>query len=220
MAMTTKTPTTRILTLIALFLAAGVLSVRAADLFTAPVQAPQSGSATEQSLINLLEPIAGAGNIRVSIHGRFERTVLVLFNGPQAATAASEAIMLEIETITKAALALDTTRETLTLSQFPFATTSQASISSLKMAELVGLGLLCALLTVMLISPPGRADAEHKALPQDVTAQPGNLRLVKETPAAQVDTDIDRAAQIAVNDPSGTAQLIRQWIGDGEGGKA
>jgi len=216
--MTTKTPTTRILTLIALFLAAGVLSIRAADLFTTPAQAPQNGSATERSLINLLEPVAGTGNIRVSIHGRFDRTVLVLFNGPQVATEDSEAITLEIETITKAALALDTARETLTLSQFPFATTSQASISSLEMAELVGLGLLCALLTVMLIAPPSRTDAEHKTLPQDVTAQPSNLRLVKEPPAAQVDAEIDRAAQIAVNDPTGTARLIRQWIG--EGGKA
>ena len=159
--MTTKTPTTRILTLIALFLAAGVLSVRGADLFTAPVQAPQSGSATEQSLINLLEPIAGSGNIRVSVQGSFDRTVLVLFNGPQVATEASEAITLEIETITKAALALDPARDTLTLSQFPFATTSQASISSLEMAELVGLGLLCALLTVMLIAPPSRTDTDH-----------------------------------------------------------
>ncbi|MCF6328546.1 MAG: hypothetical protein L3J02_01930, partial [Henriciella sp.] len=186
MAMTTKTPT-RILTLIALFLAAGVLSIRAADLFPAPAQAPQNGSTTEQSLINLLEPVAGAGNIRVSIHGRFDRTVLVLINGPQVATAASEATTLEIETITKAALALDTARETLTLSQFPFADRPQASLSSLEMAELVGLGLLCALLTVMLIAPPSQADAGHKTPPQDIAAQSGNLRIVKETPAAQVD---------------------------------
>ena len=218
--MTTKTPTTRFLTLIALFLAAGVLSVRAVDLFTAPTQAPQTGSTTEQALTSLLEPVAGPGNIRVSVQGSFDRTVLILFNGPKVATTASEALTLEIETITMAALALDAARDTLTLSQFPFVNTSQVTITSLEMAELVGLGLVCVLLTIMLIAPPSQTVADQKTQPQDIAPPPNTLRLVKDAPAPQVDAEIDRAAEIAVNDPTGTARLIRQWIGDSEGGKA
>jgi len=58
MTATDRTPTTRILTLAAIIIAAGVLSIRAFDLFGS-IQSEPVGNSTERELTYLLEPIAG-----------------------------------------------------------------------------------------------------------------------------------------------------------------
>ena len=77
-----RTPTTRILTLAAIILAAGVLSFRALDLFASPAPAP-TGSAIEQKVTSFLEPMVGKDAVRVSITGKDKRRTLLLIDGPR-----------------------------------------------------------------------------------------------------------------------------------------
>lgn len=220
MALATRTPTTRILTLVALFMAAGVLSLRAVDLFTGPAQVSGVGSANEQALTGLLEPITGAGNVRVAIRGKPVRTFLILVNGEQTATQTSQSVKRDIETIVTAATGYKPERDILTISQFPFAKGAGGELSALEMVEFTALALLCALL-IALLAAPARASVkveDDKRVQADMP--PANLHVVKPEPVLAADNDIDRAAQIAANDPSGTVRLIREWIGESEGGRS
>ena len=71
---------TRAVALFALVIAGVLGSWRASDLFTQPVEAWVPGSAVEASLMGILEPVAGKGNIRLSVmgDGSSGRSVLIL----------------------------------------------------------------------------------------------------------------------------------------------
>lgn len=207
MAISTKTPTMRILALVALVLATGVFCLRAADLFAPGTQAQTQGSQTEQTVTSLLEAVSGEGNIRVSVRAGLSKSVLILANE----SAVSEAMLAEIETITSTALNLDPETDTLTLSRLVFAT-SPVALSQRELLELLGLGLVCLLIAGTLLVPAAPiAAAETEASPRDAPPAP-NLRLVDQASLSAPNADIDRAGQLAQTDPDGTARLLRRWM--------
>ena len=148
-----KTPTTRILTLAALTLAAGVFCLRAVDLFSGGIETAAIGSPLEQELTHLIEPIAGAGNVRVSVKGGNARKYLVLLNGPQLNADQPSDIKTSAEAIIKSAAPFNAAKDTLTLSQFPFAYSVSGELTTLEIAEFSGLGLICILLLAGLAQP-------------------------------------------------------------------
>lgn len=214
MSITTKSSTTRLLTLIAFFLAVGVLSLRTVDLFTAAPAAQTVGHSTERALTNLLEPIVGTGNVRVAIRGAPERSFLILVNAPRTQTAASEIAASDIRAVIAASTGFQAERDTLTITQIPFARSVSGQLSTLDMLEFIGLGLLCAALLVVLISPAQTETSQPETRPATDPIRP---RPVAITPT---DENVDRAGNLAANDPLGTARLIRKWMGSSEGGNA
>ncbi len=219
MVLASRTPSLRALTLLALILAVGVLSLRAIDLFTGAPEPAASTSKAEQTLTGLLEPVTGAGNVRVAIEGISPRTFLILVNGPEAPDETSTITAERIEAIVLAGTGFQADRDGLTISQFPFASGIGAEISTLKLAEFTGLSLLCTLLLVLIAMPRQPATVSQSDTSDKPKRQPASLRLVEPQTAPAADTDIDRAAQIAASDPGGTARLIRAWISDSDGGR-
>lgn len=201
--------TTRLLALAALVLAAGLLSLRAYDLFGGPTPEP-AGSAVERELTYLLEPITGAEKVRVSVTGRNERTVLVMVNGEIARDLRS--LRVRIENVLQAAIGFDPETDTLTLTQFPFVRGVGGSLTAMEVAELSGLGLLCALLLVGVIAPvQPRTIAPVRSAPparDPLVAAPSPLAL----PEPDMDDDLRAAAQLAEANPNDTAQLVRSWM--------
>jgi len=211
-----KTPTTRILTLVALTLAAGVFCLRAVDLFSGGGQSAAIGSPLEQELTHLIEPLAGQGNVRVSVKGGETRTYLVLLNGPQLTADKPSILKTNAEAIIKSAAPFNAAKDTLTLSQFPFAQSVSGELTALEIAEFSGLGLICILLLAGLVQPASRQTEPHterSAAPETVPT---------EAPAKPVSRPIaepNRAAEIAANDPDGTVRVLRSWMND-TGGNA
>jgi flagellar biosynthesis/type III secretory pathway M-ring protein FliF/YscJ len=211
-----KTPTTRILTLAALTLAAGVFCLRAVDLFSGGVQPANIGSALEQELTHLIEPVAGQGNVRVSVKGGDTRTYLILLNGPQLTAEQPSVLKTNAEAIIKSAAPYNAAKDTLTLSQFPFAQSVSGELTTLEIAEFSGLGLICILLLAGLVQPASRQTeprTQTTVAPETVPAE-APVRI----PARPI-AEPNRAAELAANDPDGTVRVLRAWMND-TGGNA
>ena len=216
MATVTKSPTTRVLALIALCLAMGALSLRALDLFSSPSQTEAPQSAIERSLVNLLEPITGYGNVRVSVHdNQTRRAFFVLINDSEGGVAAN-ARLHQIEEIIAAATGLDSALDTLTISQVPFAAGTGPTLSPLELSEIIVLALICVCLTGLLIRPYFAISSVEQSAAQALEPRSPAQRPLHASPTPiRADDEVEQAAEIAVNDPAGTAQLIRQWMGKG-----
>jgi len=199
--------------LAAFILAAGLFSLRAYDTFGS-VSSDPKGGALEQELTYLLEPITGADKVRVSVTGSAPKTVLVMIDGAVATDL--RPLRTRIETILVAAIAFDLERDTLSLSQFPFARGVGSSLTPLQIAELAGLGLLSVLLIMVWLSPTRRAVIEppqidpHAAVPR--ARQPARLP----APVAERDPDLRDASALAEAKPNETAHLVRDWMSYGE----
>lgn len=203
-----RTPTTRLLALVALIVATGVLCLRGLDLFvdTAPPQTAFANPA-ERAITNLLDPIIGPGHFRVSVAlGEPSRTMILLDE-----TRAVQNLDNQIELIVQSILAAPDAA--ITITNVPFAANAKPNLSPLQLAELMGLGLLCAMLTAQLFLPLATPQSQTTIAPPETAMRRPDLRLVPEAPAAQHVTEIDTAAQLAVSDPDGTARLIRSWMG-------
>lgn len=209
MSATDRTPTIRLLALAALLLAAGVFALRATALFSAPAPAP-AGDRIEQELTWLLEPITGADKVRVSVTGRTERTILIMVDGEIASDL--RGLRLQVETVLEGALGYRPETDTLTLTQFPFAAGVGTALAPIDMAELTGLGLLCGLLLVSLVSrrAPRPAELERAAPPP----RPAYAEQMARTPAPEPagGSDLHAASQLAESKPNETAQLVRGWM--------
>lgn len=205
--------TTRLMALAAFILAAGLFSLRTYDTFSA-VSSDPKGGALEQELTYLLEPIAGTDKVRVSVTSSAPKTVLVMIDGAIASDL--RPLRSRIETILVAAMAFDPERDTLTLSQFPFARGVGASLTPLQIAELTGLGLLT-LLLLMIWGAPNRRPAVLPA-PNDQRppAQPPRQPARLPAPVAALDSDYRDASALAEAKPHETAHLVRDWMSYGE----
>ncbi|MCH9752689.1 MAG: hypothetical protein K0U61_10800 [Alphaproteobacteria bacterium] len=209
MSAKTGIPFPRLIALTALLLAAGLLSLRAYDTFGG-VKSEPVGSAIERELTYLLEPVTGAEKVRVSVTGRSDRTVLVMIDGEMGSDL--RAARTQIENILIASLGFDPTTDTLTLTQFPFARGVGGSLTALEMAELTGLGLLCALLFAGVLggqSMPARTQAPEPAVRREpMMAQPARLP----APTASVGGELGEAANLAESKPNETASVVRNWL--------
>ena len=224
MTRTPIAPTTRLLTLMALFLAVGVLSLRAGDLFTAAPETVHAGTAKERSLTRLLEPVLGEGKVRVAIHGTGEQSILVLHDAPRLPTPDSTPLSEDIRTILSASGGFVEGRDQLTIKPMPFVTAKARPLGPLQLAELMALGLLCAALLASLVMPRERARAARTLAeePDDTrpARQPVATRRAEAMPLSDIPAPVREAGHVAANDPDGTARLIRKWMGPGQGGQA
>lgn len=204
-----RTPTTRLLALAALLLAAGVFAVRATDLFSSPNPAP-IGDRAEQELTYLIEPFIGADKVRVSISGRTERSVLVMLDGD--ATENLSGARTQIESILSATIGFDPDRDTFVLKQFPFAQGVNGTLRPIEIAELTGLVLLCGLLLIGLINRPNARPPERAApagqLRDTVPAAP--VRMSAPEPA--LPSELQTASTLAETKPNETARVVRDWM--------
>lgn len=183
--------------------------MRATALLNAPVPAP-AGDRVEQELTYLLEPITGADKVRVSVTGRTERTILVMVDGDIASDL--RGLRLQIETVLEGALGYDPETDTLTLTQFPFAPGVGSTLAPVDIAELTGLGLLCGLLLVSLVSrrAPRPAEAERPVPPPRQAYTEPMARAPMPEPVT--DPDLHAASTLAESKPNETAQLVRGWM--------
>lgn len=209
MTISTGTPTTRKLALVALILAAGVFSLRASTLFSPRIDAPIPGSQTERTLTDLLEAVSGENNVRVSVQAGLSKSALIVVNE----TAVSDAQLGEIETLTRAALKLDPDTDTLTLTRLAFAT-SPATLTQIELLELFGLGLVSLLIAGALLAPAATPtqNTEHPNLRP--SGQSPNLRVMDAHTLSPANEQIERASLLAETDPDGTAKLLRRWMND------
>lgn len=204
-----KTSTLRLLALAAFILAAGLLSLRAYDLFGS-VKSEPIGSSVERELTYLLEPITGTDRVRVSVTGRTPKTVLVMVDGDVASDLRS--LRSRVESVLSASIAFDAQADTLTLSQFPFARGVGGTLEPLQIAELTGLGLLSLILLVALLSPQKQivtaASAPEPRLAEQQYARPARLS----APQVNADEDLHEASSLAEAKPNETANLVRGWM--------
>lgn len=203
-----RSPTARLLALAAFVLAAGLLSLRAYDLFGTP-EAKPVGSAAERELTYLLEPITGEDRIRVSVTGHSAKTVLIMIDGESGSDL--RALRSRIENILVASIGFSPDADTLTLSQFPFARGVGASLTPFEIAELTGLGLLSFVLLGVMFAPAPVAAPGSPTPARERPIEPAR----HSRPAPQVlepNQDLDNAATLAETQPSQTANLVRDWM--------
>ncbi len=209
MTATDRTPTTRILTLAAIIIAAGVLSIRAFDLFGS-IQSEPVGNSTERELTYLLEPIAGEGEVRVTISGRETKSILIMLNGEVGTDLRAK--RLQIENVLIASIGYVPEKDTLTLTQFPFARGIGGTLTPLQMAEFTSLGLLCILLIGSLVIPVRSKPLEHAA-PALPRPEPTLRRTDRsETPRKALPSSLQTASTLAEAQPDKTANLVRDWM--------
>ncbi len=193
-------PTTRILALAVLIMAAGLFSVRAFSVFTKEAPQIQSSNLVEQKVTTLLAPLVGDGNVRLAIRP--------LQNGQTSfflmikETVAFDQV--EVETVLQAAAGYKPGTDQLTIMQTPFKT-MRAAPSAIDVAELSGLGLLLAFL-VFILRP-------QSVEPKPLRPQPA-AQLSKEVlhTQAEPEPDFSEAAKLATSSPQQAANLIRTWI--------
>ena len=203
-----RTPTTRLLALAAFVLAAGLLSLRAFDLFGTPETEPVGGAA-ERELTYLLEPITGEDRIRVSVTGHSPKSVLVMIDGEMGSDLRT--VRTQIENILVASIGFDLETDTLTLSQFPFARGVGASLTPFEIAELTGLGLLALILLGAAFAPSAAPAPTPPARPQDRPIE--TARQTRPAPKVlEPNQDLDAATTLAETQPRQTANLVRDWM--------
>ncbi|MEO1662489.1 MAG: hypothetical protein AAFR51_15980 [Pseudomonadota bacterium] len=207
MSATDRTPNTRLFALAAFIIAAGILSLRAYDLFGS-VKTDPIGSAAEQEITYLLEPITGADKVRVSMTGLSQKTVLIMIDGEVSADL--RPLRTQIENVLSASIGFDTDRDTLTLSQFPFARGVGSRLTPLQIAELAGLGLLSLLLAGHAVG--ARQTAAPHAPPRTPKPMPSPRQPARLAPPAAPEPDYQNAAALAESQPGDTARLVRGWM--------
>ena len=209
MTATERSPTLRFLTLAAILIAAGILALRAYDLFGS-TPSERVGSAIEQELTYLLEPITGADKVRVAVTPRSPKTVLIMIDGEMASDL--RPLRLRIEKILIPALDFNPEQDTLTLSQFPFARGVGTGLTPLQLTELSSLALLCLLLIATLIRPqsavPAPSATRSPRPAEPLISGPARAReSVERHPPEQAS-----AAALAEAKPNETARLVRDWM--------
>ncbi|MEE2921599.1 MAG: hypothetical protein VYC38_07540 [Pseudomonadota bacterium] len=209
---------TRAVALFALLIALVLGSWRATDLFTHPAEAWVPGSPIEASLMGILEPVAGQGNIRLSVtdgNGPGQ-SVLILISSDIADTAptlqrlASSALLLSPEA-----------GDQLIIEQAEFARGVAGRPDAAGWTELGLYALLCGLLAWTAIRTPHetapagqmtQTAPTHAPLP----AGPAELIAAPAPHPARQAADPD-TAQLVRKDPARTASILRSWMrGEGD----
>ncbi|KCZ55356.1 hypothetical protein HY29_12535 [Hyphomonas beringensis] len=191
---------------------------RGTSLFTQPVDEWVPGSDVEASLMGILEPVAGMGNIRLSVTGKgTSHSVLILL-----ATRASEAAPT-LERLTTSALMMNPEEgDQLVIEQAAFARGVPGRPSAAGWTELGLYGALLAMLAWIGLKPSDVPAADAKrartAEPVEAALEPALVeKRVKAKPALTAEPGA--AAKLVQKDPARTASILRSWM-HGEGGSA
>ncbi|MEH6742441.1 hypothetical protein [Hyphomonas sp.] len=208
---------TRAVALFALVIAGVLGSWRASDLFTQPVEAWVPGSAVETSLMGILEPVAGKGNIRLSVMGTggSGRSVLILL-----ASDASETAPTLQRLATSAILLSPEAGDQLIIEQADFARGVAGRPDATGWTELGLYALLCGLLAWVGFRAPLEIAQEGKGAGAPAERKPARVDTAdiisapKPRPVRQPDPD---AASLVRKDPARTASILRSWMrGEGD----
>ena len=208
---------TRAVALFALVIAGVLGSWRASDLFTQPVEAWVPGSAVETSLMGILEPVAGKGNIRLSVMGTggSGRSVLILL-----ASDASETAPTLQRLATSAILLSPEAGDQLIIEQADFARGVAGRPDATGWTELGLYALLCGLLAWVGFRAPLETAPEGKGISAPAERKPARVDTAdiisapKPRPVRQPDPD---AASLVRKDPARTASILRSWMrGEGD----
>lgn len=203
-------PAPRALALIAFVLALGLLIWRGNALFNAPTDRWEPASLTEASLLGVLEPVAGEGNVRLTINkgaGKGRKVLILLSSDAAGASGA-------IERIATVAADIDPDRgDHLTIETAEFATSPAGQLTREGWAELSAFGVLCALLAWLGLLPAKPADGRvetsrfepARTIDPDLQAAP-SVPVRKPLPAPS------EAADLARKDPGKAAEVLRGWM--------
>lgn len=207
-----RSPSVRGLTLCLLVLALGLLGWRALSMFSAPVPVANAHAFTP-----LAETLTGPGHVRVESDPN--GALLILIDGPEGAL--SNALVTRLRNL---ASRLYPDAPPATIEQYPFADGATPRPSSTDLAELAVLlliagGLALSLGRSIVRAPNHLPDLTTPAHPP-ASFHPPSLQSVSEpahaAPPAQLDT-VEKAADLAQEDPEATAAIIRQWLHREEG---
>ncbi|MEM1105606.1 MAG: hypothetical protein AAGH87_04380 [Pseudomonadota bacterium] len=190
---------------LALVLALGVLSWRAADRFATAPPTPAGASAAELRLTGLLETVLGANQVRVhqALRADKSQSFLVLLNAQGPGSVFDES---RLTSLLNEALAIDPLAgDTVTFEYAAFATGPAVPWPLQAWAELAALFGICASLGGALMTPVSR--------PPPRVAEPSVRPKAEAGPNLPVDPLPRRlAAQRMAEDPSHAAQIIRRWL--------
>ena len=211
-------PTTRALALLALVLVISLGCWRASNLVTQPEDAWVPGSQVEASLFGILEPVAGKGNLRLSVteHNGAARTVLILLSSDAGDTAPTiERLANSVAMIEPAA------GDQLIVEHAEFANGLPGRLSVEGWVELGLFGAICALLVWIgsgaseVGSAKAPVSAEHKPAMPVRLDQIENAPSPKPRPVRQIDPDM--VADLARKNPARSASILRDWMrGEGD----
>lgn len=207
-----KGPSPRVLALAAFVIALGLLAWRGSAVLTSDYPLPATATRLEASLMNLIEPVAGPGNARISVSTSPAggRTVLVLLD------AAANAQASTIENLVIAAARLDVSAGDLfMMQQATFATGAPGRPDAAAFGELSLLALLAGLLgwlafvarDDMVFETVEEAPLRPLASTPDHTSPAPRL---ERAPRSRVPAG--DAAALARKDPARAADILRAWM--------
>ena len=207
-------PSSRALAMAAFVIALGLLAWRGSALLTVDHALPASATPLEASLMNLIDPVAGAGNARISVATTAAggRTVLVLLDAAEAAKAST------IESLVTTAARLDVAAgDLLVIQTAPFARGAPGRPDSQAYGELALLALLAGLAGWLGFAPrtdsevPGTTVQQPKA-PMVAPVRPLAPTAVRPLRTVPVTSDV---AELARKDPARAADILRGWMKNG-----
>lgn len=211
-------PSTRVLALLAFVMAACLGGWRASESFTQPDTEWVPASAMEASLMGILEPLAGKGNIRLSItdNGGTGRTIFVLLS-EEAANAAPT-----IERVTQSVTMLEPAAgDQLVIEEAAFARGVPGRPSAETWTELGLFGGLCLLLAWIGLAPGSEKPAapvhSEARPPVPLKSVPVSESVTPQRPRRIAQAEPETAADIARKDPAKAASILRTWMQGEEG---
>lgn len=187
---------------------------RGAEVFSAPAGNAHVATSEQQNLLNVIEPLAGAGNVRVSVRraGNGVRNFLVMIDTTSGETGP---LGQEIEAILVTAVGFNTALgDTLTVKEFPFARGTSAQPAAAELIELGLIGFLVILLSwgAFMPSRPETAPVYKKRSKTERDPAPTRTRPVAVDLSPPAGSKTSSAAKAANEDPVGTAKIIRAWM--------
>ncbi len=190
---------------------------RAAEVFTQPAATAASIGLEQEKLLHVIEPLAGAGNVRLIVRptDAGARDFLVMID---TASRTAQGIGKEIEAILEKAAGFNAAAgDTLTVQEFPFAEGASARPGPDELAQLGIIGLLVFLLSWGAFAPaPSNASsslAARKKTRKDANAiPPQRPRPVAVDLTPSDGSNAATAAKTANENPVETAKIIRAWM--------
>ena len=175
---------------------------------------PQPPSGLDETLTGLVEPIAGMGNIRISISENLagHKTALVVLN------ALSKDAVAQIETVKRIVLTganIDLEAgDTVVIEQVPFASSMSGGLSTDNMIEL---GIFVALFGIMAMAAVKNRDSETVSVPQAeasfrARSQGLDIEAVASKTAPSAPRQTSKLAKTINEDPAAAAEVLRGWM--------
>ncbi|MFT5774102.1 hypothetical protein [Hyphomonas sp.] len=204
-------PSPRALALAAFAIALGLLAWRGSELLTSDNPLPTTATPLDASLMNIIEPVVGPGNARISVNTSATggRTVFVLLDAEAGAQAST------IESLVTAAARLDVmTGDLFVMQQAVFAKGAPGRPDAAAYGELSFLALLAGLLGWLAFVP--RAEMVFETVEERPHRALGSTpeRTLAPTPIHPVRTALPSsdAAELARKDPARAADILRGWM--------